>query len=123
MVVLTRTYRFCASHRYWRDEWSESQNRAAFGDCALPHGHGHNYRLRLEIEGEPDAATGMVVDLSALDALVEREVLDRFAAKCTAKNGQIGRAWADEAALAGRTLSGLSGVEEASGVLDGILRE
>jgi hypothetical protein len=51
------------------------------------------------------------------------EVLDRFAAKCAEKNGQIGRAWADEAALAGRTLSGLSGVDEASGVLDGVLRQ
>jgi hypothetical protein len=51
------------------------------------------------------------------------EVLDRFAAKCIAKNGQIGRAWADEATKAGRTLSGLSGVDEASGILEGILRK
>ena len=52
MIVLHRTYRFCASHRYWRDEWTEEQNRAAFGKCALPHGHGHNYRFTLRIAGE-----------------------------------------------------------------------
>lgn len=78
MIALERTYRFCASHRYWRDEWSEERNLATFGRCALPHGHGHNYRFTLMIEGEPDAETGMIVDLGALDALVQSEILDRF---------------------------------------------
>jgi 6-pyruvoyltetrahydropterin/6-carboxytetrahydropterin synthase len=78
MIVLHRTYRFCASHRYWRDEWSEEQNRAAFGKCALPHGHGHNYRFTLRIAGEPDPKTGMVADLGTLDGVVDREILDRF---------------------------------------------
>ena len=72
MIVLHRTYRFCASHRYWRDEWTEDQNQAAFGRCALPHGHGHNYRFTLRIAGEPDAKTGMVADLGDLDALVQQ---------------------------------------------------
>ena len=78
MIVLHRTYRFCASHRYWRDEWTEAQNLAAFGRCALPHGHGHNYRFTLEIRGEPDPKTGMVADLGTLDTMVQREILDRF---------------------------------------------
>lgn len=78
MLLLERTYRFCASHRYWRDEWSEEQNHAAFGLCALPRGHGHNYRFTLTIAGDPDPLTGMIADVRALDALVLREVLDRF---------------------------------------------
>jgi 6-pyruvoyltetrahydropterin/6-carboxytetrahydropterin synthase len=78
MIVLERTYRFCASHRYWRAEWTEAQNLATFGKCALPHGHGHNYRFTISIEGTPDEKTGMVADLVALDALVQRDVLDRF---------------------------------------------
>ena len=78
MIVLHRTYRFCASHRYWREEWTEEQNRAAFGRCALPHGHGHNYRFTLRIAGEPDAKTGMVADLGDLDALVQSEILDKL---------------------------------------------
>lgn len=73
-VVLRRTYRFCASHRYWRAEWSPEKNLAVFGSCALPHGHGHNYRFTLAIEGEPDAETGMVVDLGVLDRLVAEHV-------------------------------------------------
>ncbi len=78
MLELARTYRFCASHRYWRDEWSEDQNFAVFGRCALPNGHGHNYRFTLLIQGAPDEFTGMIVDLRLLDALVESEILARF---------------------------------------------
>src|SRR5262249_25922326 len=70
--------RFCASHRYWREDWTPEQNLEKFGRCALPHGHGHNYRFKLAIEGKPDEKTGMIADLIALDALVQREILDRF---------------------------------------------
>jgi 6-pyruvoyltetrahydropterin/6-carboxytetrahydropterin synthase len=78
VILLERTYRFCASHRYWRDEWTDEQNLATFGRCALPHGHGHNYRFTIAIEGPPDPKTGMIADLGPLDALVTREILDRF---------------------------------------------
>lgn len=74
MVELRRTYRFCASHRYWRDAWSPEKNAAVFGRCALPHGHGHNYKVTLAVAGEPDPETGMVVELGALDALVAERV-------------------------------------------------
>ena len=74
MLALRRTYRFCASHRYWRDEWTPERNFAVFGKCALPHGHGHNSRFQLVIEGEPDASTGMIVDLGVLDRLIEEHV-------------------------------------------------
>jgi 6-pyruvoyltetrahydropterin/6-carboxytetrahydropterin synthase len=75
-IELERTYRFAAAHRYHRPEWSEAENAARFGRCANAPGHGHNYRLTLWLEGEPDAATGFVVDLAALDALVTERVLD-----------------------------------------------
>lgn len=78
MTELSRTYRFCASHRYWRPEWSPEKNTAVFGRCALPHGHGHNYRMTIVVEGTPDPLTGMVADLGPLDALVEREIIDLF---------------------------------------------
>lgn len=78
MIHLTRTVRFSAAHRYWRDEWTEERNRQAFGACANPHGHGHNYVLEVTVAGEPDPETGFVADLGRLDDLLREEVVDRL---------------------------------------------
>ncbi|MGH7859525.1 MAG: 6-pyruvoyl trahydropterin synthase family protein [Candidatus Binatia bacterium] len=75
-IELERTYRFSASHRYFRPEWSEEENLARFGRCAWAPGHGHNYRLTVWIAGEIDTATGFAVDLVALDAVVRERILD-----------------------------------------------
>ena len=75
---LERRYRFSASHLYRRPEWTEEENRLRFGKCANLPGHGHNYRLWVTVEGTVDSATGFVVDLGALDALVTALVLDRL---------------------------------------------
>jgi len=78
VIRLTRRYRFSASHLYRRPEWSEEENRARFGKCANLPGHGHNYRVYVTVAGEPDAATGFVVDLAALDGVVAAEVVERL---------------------------------------------
>lgn len=75
---LTRTVRFSAAHRYDRPEWSEAENRERFGACNNPHGHGHNYALEVCVQGEIDPQTGFSVDLGALDALLQREVVARL---------------------------------------------
>jgi 6-pyruvoyltetrahydropterin/6-carboxytetrahydropterin synthase len=77
-IALVRRYRFSASHLYRRPEWSEAENRARFGKCANLPGHGHNYRLYVTVAGEIDPATGFVVDLGALDALVQEHVVERL---------------------------------------------
>jgi 6-pyruvoyltetrahydropterin/6-carboxytetrahydropterin synthase len=75
-IHLERRYRFSASHLYRRPEWSEAENRARFGKCANLPGHGHNYRLYVTVGGEVDPATGFVVDLGALDAIVRERVIE-----------------------------------------------
>lgn len=75
---LTRAVHFSASHRYYRPEWSEEENRNRFGPAALPEGHGHNYRCEVTVCGPIDPATGMVMDLAELDAILEDEVVARF---------------------------------------------
>lgn len=72
---LTRSYEFSAAHVLARPEWSAERNARVYGKCANPAGHGHNYRVELTLEGEPDAATGRLVDLAELDALVAERVL------------------------------------------------
>ncbi len=76
MVRLTRVVDFSASLRYWRADLTERENRAMFGRLASQ--HGHNYRLEVTVQGEPDVATGMVMDLKDLKAVIEREVSARF---------------------------------------------
>ncbi len=74
----TRRYTFSASHRLHTDELSPEANRATFGKCNNPHGHGHNYQVEVTIAGPIDPATGMVVNLATLDAIVKPSILLRF---------------------------------------------
>lgn len=73
---LTRVVRFSAAHRYYRPEWTPERNAQVFGLCAREHGHGHTYACAVTVAGPVDAETGMVIDLAALDGLLQREVRD-----------------------------------------------
>lgn len=75
---LTRGYHFCAAHRLHLEGLSEEENYRIYGKCNNPFGHGHNYHLLVTVEGEPDAATGVLVPVEALDAFVHREVVERY---------------------------------------------
>ncbi len=77
-VYLTRRYLFVASHRLHNPALSEAANRESYGKCNHPHGHGHNYFLEVTVSGPIAHETGTVCDLSALDSIVTREILDRF---------------------------------------------
>lgn len=72
---LTRTVRFSAAHRYHRPDWSEAENRAAFGACANPHGHGHTYRCAVTVSGPVSEDRDMVMDLVPLDRILQDEVV------------------------------------------------
>ena len=76
MLRVTRSIEFSTSLRYRREDWTEAENRARFGREA-DH-HGHNYRLEITLRGEADSETGMVINLSDLKEIAEREIMDRF---------------------------------------------
>jgi 6-pyruvoyltetrahydropterin/6-carboxytetrahydropterin synthase len=69
---------FAAAHRYRRPEWSNEKNEAVFGACARPSFHGHTYVCDVTVKNEIDDLTGFVVDLAALDEVLDREVKQRF---------------------------------------------
>ncbi len=77
-AYLGRRYLVSASHRLHTGELSAEEHRAAYGKCNNPHGHGHNYVVEVLVGGRVDAATGMVVDLVALDRTVGERILNRF---------------------------------------------
>jgi 6-pyruvoyltetrahydropterin/6-carboxytetrahydropterin synthase len=56
---------------------SDGENRATYGKCNNPYGHGHNYEVVITVRGQV-ADTGRVIDLDALDRLVEAEILTSF---------------------------------------------
>ncbi|HAP42158.1 MAG: 6-carboxytetrahydropterin synthase [Nitrospira sp.] len=77
-ATVTRRYRFCAAHRLHTDQLSVEDNRTIFGKCNNPNGHGHNYVVFVSVRGEIDPRSHQVVDVSKLDAVVERTVVRRF---------------------------------------------
>lgn len=78
MLTITRSYEFAASHRLYVSELSESENERLFGKCCRANGHGHNYVVEVTVSGEVDPTSGMSVRLDELDAVVTKEVLDRY---------------------------------------------
>ena len=78
MVYLTRKIEFSASHLYHNPSFSAEENRRVFGKCNNPHGHGHNYVLEVTVAGEPDPATGMVLDLKELKSILNAHVVESF---------------------------------------------
>jgi 6-pyruvoyltetrahydropterin/6-carboxytetrahydropterin synthase len=77
-AYLSRRYHFSASHRLHADSLSEDQNRLTFGKCNNPFGHGHNYTVEVCFSGPVDPATGMVTNLSDLDAFAREHLLEPF---------------------------------------------
>jgi len=77
-VTFTRRYHFSASHRLDCEALSPQENRDVYGKCNNPHGHGHNYRVEVTVRGPIDPATGMVMNMADLDALVGGLVVERF---------------------------------------------
>lgn len=69
-AAFARSYTFSAAHRLHSGQLSDAQNQELYGKCNNPNGHGHNYSLEVTIRGPVDAATGMVIDLVAMDRTV-----------------------------------------------------
>lgn len=78
MLTITRRYEFAASHRLHVEAYSAEKNVELFGKCNNAAGHGHNYELEVTVTGDMDPVTGMLVDIEALDTVVEREIVDRY---------------------------------------------
>jgi 6-pyruvoyltetrahydropterin/6-carboxytetrahydropterin synthase len=77
-LYLSRRYRFSASHRLHSGELSENENRRVYGKCNNPYGHGHNYVVEVAVSGPVNPMTGMIANLTDLDAFVDREVIEPF---------------------------------------------
>ncbi|MEQ8974351.1 MAG: 6-carboxytetrahydropterin synthase [Coleofasciculus sp. C1-SOL-03] len=77
-AYLTLSTHFSAAHRLAHPQLSYDQNCEIYGKCARPNGHGHNYHLEVTVKGEIDPRTGMIVDLGALQKVIDDYVVEPF---------------------------------------------
>lgn len=77
IVYLTRKYHFAASHRLYNPNLSDAENFEIFRECSFVNGHGHNYELEVTVKGNPDARTGMVIDIVTIDEIVREKILTK----------------------------------------------
>ena len=77
-MTITRKVEFSASHICRNPGLSEQENRNLYGLSANPHGHGHNYVVEVSVSGEPDAITGMIMDLKELKEILNRLVVEPY---------------------------------------------
>jgi 6-pyruvoyltetrahydropterin/6-carboxytetrahydropterin synthase len=75
---LTISTHFSAAHRLAHPDLSFAENSEIYGKCARPNGHGHNYHLEVTVKGEIDPRTGMIVDLVALNKVIDQYVVEPF---------------------------------------------
>jgi 6-pyruvoyltetrahydropterin/6-carboxytetrahydropterin synthase len=71
-LYLHRIIRFRATHAYGRKDWSAEANSRTFGALGAP--HPHDFRVEVVVTGPSDPVDGFIVDLPALDDLLERLV-------------------------------------------------
>ena len=77
MFYITRREVFNAAHRIFRADWSDEKNLEMYGKCSNPNWHGHNYVLFVTVKGEPDPASGYVIDLKKLSAIIQEKVIEK----------------------------------------------
>jgi 6-pyruvoyltetrahydropterin/6-carboxytetrahydropterin synthase len=75
---LSRVVGFRALHRLYRSDWSEARNREAFGPLSEAPGHPHDYRCVVTVCGPLEPGRGMVMDLAALDRILQEEIVGRL---------------------------------------------
>lgn len=73
MLTLTKKLYFSCSHQLKNNVWTEEKNREFFGPCANI--HGHNYALEVTVKGNPDAQTGMIINLHTIKEIVEKTII------------------------------------------------
>jgi 6-pyruvoyltetrahydropterin/6-carboxytetrahydropterin synthase len=78
MVRLSEKFEFSASHRLFRQDCDDAENRRLFGKCSNPNGHGHNYELQVTLAGDGDRVGIVLTNLPDFERLVGDTVIERF---------------------------------------------
>ncbi len=77
MIYITRKFHFSASHRLYKEGFSDEENFKKYGMCSNPNGHGHNYILEVTVGGEVDPETAFVLNLKELKDIVQTSLISK----------------------------------------------
>ena len=77
-VAVYRKEHINAAHRLHNPNWDDATNSKVFGKCNNPNYHGHNYELVVKVTGNPDPATGYVIDMKVLSDIIQQNVIEKF---------------------------------------------
>lgn len=77
MIAVSRRYRFPAAHILRSDSLSDEENARIYGKCSNL--HGHDYGVEVTVTGPIDPASGSIIPLERLDALVGEHVVGPLA--------------------------------------------
>lgn len=75
-VLFARKVSFTASHHYQLASVSNEENQRMFGEASQI--HEHVWSLTIWLEGPVDPVTGMMVDLLAVDEVLQTQVVEPF---------------------------------------------
>jgi 6-pyruvoyltetrahydropterin/6-carboxytetrahydropterin synthase len=77
--MVSKRLEFSASRRLFVKEWSDAENRAAFGpETSARYGTGRNYVAYFVFSGSVDPATGMLMNISEIKERVGQVLHDGF---------------------------------------------
>jgi 6-pyruvoyltetrahydropterin/6-carboxytetrahydropterin synthase len=79
LLTVSKRLEFSASRRLFVKEWSEAENRAAFGpETSARYGTGRNYVAYFVFSGAVDPATGMLMNISEIKERAGQVLHDGF---------------------------------------------
>ena len=79
LLTVSKRLEFSASRRLFVADWSDEENRVAFGpETAARYGTGRNYVAFFVLTGSVDPANGMLVNISEIKRRVEEVLHGRF---------------------------------------------
>jgi 6-pyruvoyltetrahydropterin/6-carboxytetrahydropterin synthase len=79
-MQFTRVYSLRALHNLQNPDISDEENLRLYGMCYRL--HGHDYRVQVTIESELDPKTGLCRFRDQLDAVVRKNLIERFDGHC-----------------------------------------
>ena len=90
LLTVSKRLEFSASRRLFVRDWSEAENRAAFGaESAARYGTGRNYVAHFVFSGQVDPTTGMLMNISEIKERVGRVLHDGYDHKFLNGDNQI----------------------------------